>query len=141
MSRRRWAVVAAGVATLSASLLAVAGPAQADSPNANVGFGLLYHDGAVVRTVATPTSQPGQGVDAIYAFPGDQAEGQLSITSVAPGDRDYHGGRWAVYVVDWNVAPYLVTSDAALLAAADAGDLTVTRMPAADFVCPVTPTP
>lgn len=141
MSQRRWAVVVAGVATFLASVLAAAGPAQADSPNANVGFGALYHDGAVVRTVATPTSQPGQGVDAIYAFPGEQAEGQLSVTSVAPGDRDYHGGRWAVYVVDWNFIPYLITSDQAVLAAAGAGELTITRMPAADFVCPVTPTP
>ena len=141
MPRRLSGGVAVAAATLAVSLLAVANPAQADSPNANVGFGQLYYDGAVVRTVATPTSQPGSGTDAIYTFLGDKADGQLSITSVAPGDRDYHGGRWAVYVVEWNVAPYLLTSKAALLAAAAAGEVNIARMPAADFVCPVTLVP
>jgi hypothetical protein len=141
MPRRRSGVVSVATAALAVSLLAAASPAQADSTNASVGFGQLYYDGAVVRTVATPTSQPGAGVDAIYAFPGDKADGQLSITSVAPGDRDYHGGRWAVYVVEWNVTPYTITSDAALLAAAGGGELSIARMPAADFVCPVTPAP
>jgi len=141
MPRRRYPVAAVAAATLAVSLLVAAGPAQADSTTANVGFGQLHYDDAVVRTVATPTSQPGAGVDAIYAFPGDKADGQLSITSVAPGDRDYHGGRWAVYVVEWNVTPYNVTSDAALLAAAGAGDVSIARMSAADFVCPVTPVP
>jgi hypothetical protein len=112
--------------------------ALADSGNAAVGFGLLYHDGVVVRTVATPTSTPGEGVDAIFPVSNGVA-GQLSVTSVAPGDADYHGGRWAVYVVTWNTAPYLLTSDEAVAAAQTAGDVTVTRMPAADFVCPVTP--
>ena len=139
MSRPRIAAVAGAAAALTIPLLALAGPAQADSANARVGFGQLYYDGAVVRTVATPTSQPGNGVDAIYAFPGTKADGQLSITSVAPGDRDYHGGRWAVHVVEWHVEPYPITSDADLLEAADAGDVSITRMPAADFVCPVTP--
>ena len=128
------ALAACGVAIVPGAAFA---PAVADSPNANVGFGRLFYDDTVVRTVATPATQPGRGVDAIYAFPGDSAAGQLSITSVAPGDRDYHGGRWAVYVVGWNVDPYLVTSDKALLAAQNAGDVAITRMPGADFVCPV----
>ena len=118
-----------------AASLAVASPANADSANAAVGFGQLFHDGSVVRTVATPTSMPGRGVDAIYPVV-NGATGQLSVTSAAPGD-NYHGGRWAVYVVTWNVTPYLITSDSAVLLAEAAGDVTVTRMPAADFVCPV----
>jgi hypothetical protein len=113
--------------------------AQAASENAAVGFGSLYYDGAVVGVIATPTSQPGAGVDPIYAFPGDKADGQFSITASAPGDRDYHGGRWAVHLVTWNVEPYLITSDADLLAARDAGDVSITRAPQADFVCPVLP--
>jgi hypothetical protein len=141
MPGHRFGVGAVAAATLAVLLLTAASRAQADSTNAIVGFGQLYYDGAVVRTVATPTSQPGAGTDAIYAFPDDKADGQLSITSVAPGDQDYHGGRWAVYVVEWNVTPYLLTSDAALLAAAGAGDVSIARMPAADFVCPVTPVP
>jgi hypothetical protein len=118
-------------------VVGIAAPvATADSPNAAASFGRLYHDGEVVRTVVTPTSTPGQGVDAIFAF-ADGVEGQLSVTSVAPGSPGYHGGRWAVHVVDWQVEPHLLTSDEAVAAAASAGDVTITRMPAADFVCPV----
>lgn len=128
----RTALIAAASVPL---MLGVAAPlAQADSPNAAVGFGTLYYDGDTVRTVATPTSMPGRGVDAIYAFPGGE---QHAVTSVAPGDRDYHGGRWAVHVVTWNVAPYDLTSDEAVLAAADAGHVSIMRAEQADFVCPV----
>jgi hypothetical protein len=51
----------------------------------------------------------------------------------------YHGGNWKVYVVSWNVAPYPLTSEEAILAAA-AGtdpDITITRNAAADFLCPI----
>ena len=108
---------------------------MADSERAKVGFGKVFHDGDIVRTVATPTSMPGMGVDKIYPVV-EGAMGQLSVTSAAPGD-NYHGGRWAVYVVTWNVDPYLLTSDEAVLEAEEAGDVTVTRNPDADFVCPV----
>ena len=64
---------------------------------------------------ARPAS-PGRGVDAIYPVIGGVA-GQLAVTAAAPGD-NYHGGRWAVHVVTWNTAPYLLTSDEAVLAAA-----------------------
>lgn len=139
MSRPRTAIIGGAATALTLSLLALAAPALADSANARVGFGQLFYDGAVVRTVATPTSQPGAGVDAIYTFSGEKTNDQLSITSAAPGDRDYHGGRWAVHVVEWHVEPYTITSDADLFAAAAAGDVSITRMPAGDFVCPVTP--
>jgi hypothetical protein len=125
------------VSALVAPLAVLAAPpAAADSGNAAVGFGQLYHDGVVVRTVVTPTSTPGKGVDPIFAF-SEGVDGQLSVTSVAPGGPGYHGGRWAVYVVSWNTTPYLLTSDEAVASAQAAGDITVTRMPAADFVCPV----
>jgi len=115
-------------------MLGVAVPsALADSEQANVGFGTLLYDGAHVRTVATPTSMPGRGVDDIYVVPN-----QLNVTSVAPGDRDYHGGRWAVNVVTWNSTPYLLDSEDDILTAATAGDITITRAPDNDFVCPVT---
>jgi hypothetical protein len=55
----------------------------------------------------------------------------------APGDKGYHGGDWAFYSVTWNVAPYLLTSEAAVLAAEASGDVTVTRIPANDFKCPI----
>ncbi len=126
----------AATAVLALTPVIGAGTAQADSSNPQgANFGMLYHDGQVVRTVATPTSQPGRGVDAIYPVV-DGAVGQLPVTSAAPGD-DYHGGRWAVHVVTWNVTAYLLTSDEDIRAAAEAGDITIRRLPSADFVCPV----
>ncbi|TDD64285.1 hypothetical protein E1262_28725 [Jiangella aurantiaca] len=133
--RRVTATLAAAAMALPVTLIGL--PAAADSERAAVGFGLLYHDGDIVRTVITPASIPGKGVDPIFAINDGVAE-QLAVTSVAPGTPGYHGGRWAVYVVDWNVTPYLLTSDEAVGLAQSEGDVTVTRMPAADFVCPVT---
>jgi hypothetical protein len=97
-----------------------------------------FHDGDVVRTVVPPSAFPNQGTDPFYAVMGG-AQGQLGVVGVAPGDAGYRGGHWAVFVVAWNVAPYLLTSDEAVLAAAAAGDVTVTRNPAADFLCPIQP--
>ncbi len=134
ISARLAATAAAAVLTFAP--LALAGPASADSTNSvGAGFGRLYYDDTVVRTVLTPASQPGKGVDPIYPIMGGVA-GQMPVTGAAPGD-NYHGGRWAVHLVTWNVAPYLLTSDDAVLAAAAAGHVTITRMPGADFVCPV----
>jgi hypothetical protein len=110
-------------------------PAAAKKP----GFGNLYHNGEIVRTVVPPAAMPFQGRDNLYPFPGDAAEDQLPIAAVAPGDRDYHGGQWAVNLVDWNVEPYLLTSEADVLDAEAVGDITVTRMPDLDFKCPVQP--
>ena len=79
-----------------------------------------------------------RGVDAIYVVPGGAA-GQLGVTSVAPGDKDYHGGRWAVYAVFWvgeRDVP-LFTSEAQILEAFEAGDLEMQRMLDNDFVYPV----
>jgi len=41
--------------------------------------------------------------------------------------------------VTWNVVPYLLTSEAAVLDAETAGDVTVTRVPEMDFRCPIQP--
>ena len=61
------------------------------------------------------------------------------MAAVAPGDTDYHGGHWAFHSVTWNVASYPLTSEAEVLAAAAAGDVTITRVPENDFLCPVQP--
>ena len=99
--------------------------AKKDRP---VGFGFLYYDGEIVRTVVPPASMPFQGRDNIYPIDGGVA-GQLPVAAVAPGDRDYHGGKWAVNLVEWSegVDPYLLTSEDEVLAAAQAGDVTITR--------------
>jgi hypothetical protein len=124
------------IATVAAvSALAVALPAMATT-----GKGLLYHDGAIVGTVVVPAHVPdGSGSDPFYNVT-NGAEGQLGIAGVAPGDGPYHGGDWQVWLVTFNdgVTPYLLTSDEAVFAAQAAGDVTVTRAPAADFRCPIT---
>ena len=116
--------------------LGVAVPAaQADSGNARVTFGQLLYEGEVVRTVVTPAAIPGRGVDDLYVFPG--VASQTPITSVAPGDRDYHGGRWAFHAVTWSTTPYPLSSESDVLAAEMAGHVTIERVEEMDFVCPV----
>jgi hypothetical protein len=106
---------------------------------ATTGKGQLFHDGAVVGTVVTPSPiAAGSGTDPFYNVT-NGASGQLGIAGVAPGDGPYHGGSWQVYLVTFNpgVTPYLLTSDEAVMAAEAAGDVTVTRAGDADFRCPV----
>ena len=58
----------------------------------------IWADGQLFRTVATPNSLPDKGPkDGLFAFVG--VEGQRSVSESKPGDQDYNGGRWAVYVV------------------------------------------
>jgi hypothetical protein len=97
-------------------------------------FGSLYYEGMVVRTIVPPAAIPTEGRDDLYVIPG-----QLAVAAVAPGDRDYHGGHWAFHSVTWNVAPYLLTSEAEVLAASVAGDVDITRVPDNDFRCPIQP--
>ena len=125
--------------TLAALLVAAAGLLAAVPATATTGKGQLFHDGAVVGTVVTPSPiAPGSGTDPFYKVT-NGADGQLGIAGVAPGDGPYHGGSWEVFLVTFNagVTPYLLTSDEAVTAAEAAGDVTVTRAGDADFRCPV----
>ena len=112
----------------------------ATSASAKTTKSVLYHDGGIVRTVVTPAPLPHGGTDPFYSVT-NGVEGQLGIAGVAPGDGPYHGGAWAVNTVTFNegVTAYLLTSDEAVFAAEAAGDVTVTRVPDADFRCPVQP--
>jgi hypothetical protein len=101
--------------------------------------GCCFYDGREVRTVVPPAASPRQGRDNFYGFPQGAADGQKGVVAVAPGDTNYHGGQWAFYAVTWNVPSYLLTSEAAVLAAAGAGHVTITRVPDADFKCPIQP--
>ena len=126
--------IAIAAATAVAALV-VAIPAMATT-----GKGSLFHDGAVVGTVVVPAHVPaGSGSDPFYNVT-NAATGQLGIAGVAPGDGPYHGGDWQVWLVTFKdgVTPYLLTADEAVAAAQAAGDVTVTRAPAADFRCPIT---
>src|SRR5919198_775137 len=85
---------------------------------ATTGKGQLFHDGAVVGTVVTPSPiAAGSGTDPFYNVT-NGASGQLGIAGVAPGDGPYHGGAWQVYLVTFEagVTPYVLTSDEAGLA-------------------------
>ena len=108
------------------------------SADPKAGFGQLFYDGDVVGTVVPPAAAPMQGKDNIYPFT-NGAEGQLLVAAVAPGDTDYHGGKWAVHLVTWmvDVEPEILTSEAEVLDAHMDGDLTITRALEADFKCPI----
>ena len=131
MRRFRIAVLVAGILTVSISGLASAGGPP------GIGF---YVDGAQYRTVGTPTDfadtgAPSHTYDAIYALGG----GLLNVAEAKPGDRDYNGGRWQVYGVEWHVAPYQLTSAEAVRDAHDEGELTIADEPLRSFECPVIP--
>jgi hypothetical protein len=131
MRRFRLAAVAAGILTLS-----IAGITQAGGPPA-IGF---YVDGDPYRTVGTPTDftrtgAPAHTYDAIYALGGNL----LNVAESKPGDRDYNGGRWQVFGIEWHVTPYQLTSAEDVWAADGRGELTVADEPMASFECPVIP--
>ena len=111
-------------------------PAFAATP----GFGNLYYNGTIVRTVVPPAAFPNEGRDNFYKVT-NGAAGQLGIVAVAPGSSGYHGGHWKVFTVTFNseITPVLLTSEQAVLSAQSAGMVTVTRNAAADFLCPVQP--
>ncbi len=123
-----------------ALFLSTALAASADGANPAVGFGMLFYNGGTVRTVVVPSAFPNSGTDPFFKVT-NGAAGQLGIAGVAPGSADYHGGAWAVNLVTFKAAvtPYLLTSAQAVQTAATAGHVTVTRVPAADFRCPVQP--
>jgi len=110
---------------LSASILVAQPP---------VVFGELYYEGMIVRTLIPPASNPKRGRDNLYAVPGQRA-----VAAVAPGDRGYHGGKWAFHSVSWNVDSYPLTSESEVLDACMAGDINITRVPTMDFKCPIQP--
>ena len=106
---------------------------------ASTGKGQLFLNGQVVGTVVNPAATPNGGLDPLYEVT-NGVSGQLGIAAVGPGTGGYHGGRWAVATVTFSqgVAPYLLTSAAAVQAAAAAGDVVVMRDTGADFRCPIT---
>jgi hypothetical protein len=115
--------------------LAVVAPAGAKTAK-----GQLFHNGDVVGTLVPPDRiGSGEGLDPLYMVT-NGAAAQLGIAGVGPGDGPYHGGAWQVWLVtfDSGVTPYLLTSDEAVTAAQQAGDVTIVRAPDLDNRCPVT---
>jgi hypothetical protein len=126
----RKGIVAAVVTAVA--VLALVGPAAAKT-----GKGQLFLDGQVVGTVVNSASLPHGGTDPFFMVT-NGVQGQLGIAGVGPGQPGYTGGDWAVHRVTFTVSPYLLTSDEDVMAAQAAGDVTITRVPEADFRCPIT---
>ena len=66
-----------GITFILALLIVAVTPVLAAKP----GFGQLYYDGEVVRTVVPPAAAPQEGRDNLYVIPG-----QMAVAAVAPGD-------------------------------------------------------
>lgn len=88
--RKRFGFLSLAALVTVAAALFLASPAAATASK-----GFLFHDGAVVRTVVTPSAFPNEGSDPFFMVT-NGAAGQLGIAGVAPGDAGYHGGHWAV---------------------------------------------
>lgn len=135
MRSARRLVVVLGVVT---AVLVLAAVATAARPGFVFPGSCCYYNGEVVRTVVTPSAFPNEGTDPFYAITNGVA-GQKAVVGLAPGDKGYNGGHWAFHSVTFKLgkAPTLLVSEAAVLAAETAGDVTVTRVPANDFLCPI----
>lgn len=121
---------------VTVAVLAVSAVATAARPAFVFPGGCCFYEGDTVRTVVPPSAFPKEGTDPFYAVMGDAA-GQKAVVGAAPGDAGYNGGHWAFHSVTWNVTPYLLASEDAILEAEDDGDVTVTRIAANDFLCPI----
>src|SRR3989442_11022910 len=85
---------------------------------ATPGFGNLYYNGTIVRTVVPPAAFPNERRDNFYKVT-NSTTGQLGIASVSPGRSGYHGGHWKVFTVTFNseITPVLLTSEQPVLSA------------------------
>jgi hypothetical protein len=115
------------------SIVAVAVALSAAEVSASNGLGppgdTIYAFDQAYKTVATPTSLPGNGpTDTIYVFP-DCATCK-SVSEAAPGHPGYNGGRWKVVEAS-GIATQLTNAEAVIAAASSLVD-TGTR-----FVCPL----
>jgi hypothetical protein len=121
------------LASIGASGVLAGGPPR-------LGF---YVDDVRYRTVGTPTDFFGTGApdssfDKIYNL----GTG-INVAEAKPGDRDFNGGRWQVYVVTWGqgVTPVQYTNDQQILQAQADGLLTIGANPVKEFFCNVAPVP
>lgn len=150
MSRRINLAIFLVVLSLLLALPVLAGP----PPGAKPDFGPhIYVDGVAWGTKATTALPNPEGAarsfDVLYVFLDQEGNPQplseqLLVADAAPGDRDYNGGRWEVFTVQWNVEPYELVSVEEVHAAAAAGDVTITEGsfeggPPDYFSCPLLP--
>ncbi|HJT63456.1 MAG TPA: hypothetical protein VJ839_01650 [Candidatus Limnocylindria bacterium] len=123
--------------SLAVTLVAVLGLALAAPVGARE-FGTIYSEGEAYRTFGNPARvDPGTGTDPIIAFTNFDQGG---VAQFPPGPGS-HGGRWQVWMATW-VDPgdaHLLTDFDDIIALVNAGEITLVRMPGADFRCPILP--
>ena len=103
-------------------------------------FGIhIYADGTAWGSKATtelpaPNAHNMQSFDKLFVDDGST----VPVAEAAPGNPEYNGGRWSVYSITWNVAPYQLYSYQEVMDAETAGDITLTS---ANFYfqCPLLP--
>jgi len=127
--------------TSAALLVSVAASTVAAGGPPSLAF---YVDDVRYRTVSTPTDFTNTGApsftyDRIYAL----GSGLINVAEAKPGDRDFNGGRWAVYSITWapGVTPVQLTNDHDILAWAEADLLSIADSPVKLFFCSVSPVP
>jgi hypothetical protein len=100
----------------------------------------IWADGVLYATVITPANLPPHGPkDGLFVIP--DLAGQRPVSESKPGDRDYNGGRWQVYLVDVinaNNIPGELTSWEEVQNYISSGDLAMGGM-GPSFVCPLIP--
>ena len=149
--------IRARAAAGAVAILAMAGGALATGSAANaagVSGPAFYVDGDIYRTVGTPTDlsgteAPASSFQPLYAFPNAE---QLDVSTAAPGDPGYVGGRWMVHALElpngYDAAVMsgdldsdgVLDSDEEIAAAVSAGDLVIGDV-VKTFACPVIPLP
>ncbi|MDH3892878.1 MAG: hypothetical protein OEV49_17590 [candidate division Zixibacteria bacterium] len=86
--------------TILTGLLAIALLIVSTATAGGPPFGAFWADGMVFKTVIAPNSLPNKGPkDGLYVF--DGLDGQNPVAEAKPGDQDYNGGRWQVYVLQF----------------------------------------
>ncbi len=105
------------VAVLVLSLMAAVPVAAAPPQNPELGkpdfSEHIYADGYAWGTkigplLPAPNGHNNQSFDMLFLVQDEGANVQLPVGEAAPGNPEYSGGRWSVYVAEWDVAPHAV---------------------------------
>jgi hypothetical protein len=133
MKRLMIGATAALLATLAFATIVSANPGKPDFS------GGIYADGQLfgtkgAATIPAPNSHNVQSFDVLVRF-----DNQPAVSEAGPGNPDFNGGRWILKTATWNTDPYLLTSYADVLAAEQAGDITIVN-DHSYLECPLLPT-
>jgi hypothetical protein len=98
--------------------------------------GMIYAHDRMFKTIGTPAMLPNHGnFDTIYVL----GHGLANVSEVAPGDRDFNGGRWEVRLVEFlTISPTQFTNAEDIQAAAMSGEIAIGPV-VKRFECPMIP--